>query len=135
MLKTYSRKTFSNSGIAVYLVRRWKIFANELMSDLSQMRKKLTKLTSKPTFVSSKIFNDNLVAVHKIKETLTLNRPAYVGMYILDFSKTLMCEFNYNYIKKNYGDKSKLLFTDTDSLNYEIKTDDVYRLSEGKTHV
>ena len=42
--------------------------------------KKLLKLTSKPTYVSSKIFNENLVAVHKIKETLTLNRPAYVGM-------------------------------------------------------
>ena len=41
-------------------------------------KKKLLKLTSKPTYVSSKIFNENLVAVHKIKETLTLNRPAYV---------------------------------------------------------
>ena len=49
--------------------------------------KKLLKLTSKPTYVSSKIFNENLVAVHKIKETLTLNRPAYVGMCILDLSK------------------------------------------------
>ena len=40
--------------------------------------------------LDSKIFNENLVAVHKIKETLTLNRPAYVGMCILDLSKTLM---------------------------------------------
>ena len=40
-------------------------------------KKKLDKLTSKPTYVSSKIFNENLMAVHKIKETLTLNRPAY----------------------------------------------------------
>ena len=52
--------------------------------------KKLDKLTSKPTFVSSKIFNENLMAVHKVKETLTLNRPAYVGMCILDLSKTLI---------------------------------------------
>ena len=50
--------------------------------------KKLDKLTLKPTYVSSKIFNENLMAVHKIKETLTLNRPAYVGMCILDLSKT-----------------------------------------------
>ena len=49
--------------------------------------KKLDKLTSKPTYVSSKIFNENLMAVHKVKETLTLNRPAYVGMCILDLSK------------------------------------------------
>ena len=38
--------------------------------------KKLDKLTAKPTYVSSKIFNENLMAVHKVKETLTLNRPA-----------------------------------------------------------
>ena len=38
--------------------------------------KKLDKLTSKPTYVSSKIFNENLMTVHKVRETLTLNRPA-----------------------------------------------------------
>ena len=74
--------------------------------------KKLTKLVSKPTYISSKLFNENLVAVHKIKETLTLNRPAYIGMCILDLSKTLMYDFHYNYIKDKYGDKAKLLFTD-----------------------
>ena len=89
--------------------------------------KKLMKMTSKPTYVSSKIFNENLVAVHKIKETLTLNRPAYVGMCILDLSKTLMYDFHYNFVKKKYGSKAKLLFTDTDSLTYEIEADDVYQ--------
>ena len=88
---------------------------------------KLLKLVSKPTYVSSKIFNENLVAVHKIKETLTLNRPAYVGMCILDLSKTLMYDFHYNYIKDKYGDKARLLFTDTDSLTYEIEAKDVYK--------
>ena len=65
--------------------------------------KKLLKLTSKPTYVSSKIFKENLVAVHNIKETLTLNRPAYVGMCILDLTKTLMYDFHYGYVKKKYG--------------------------------
>ena len=88
---------------------------------------KLSKMAAKPTYVSSKIFNENLVAVHKIKETLTLNRPAYVGMCILDLSKTLMYDFHYNYIKQKYGSKAKLLFTDTDSLTYEIETSDVYQ--------
>ena len=88
--------------------------------------KKLLKMVAKPTYVSSKIFNENLVAVHKIKETLTLNRPAYVGMCILDLSKTLMYDFHYNYIKQKYGSKAKLLFTDTDSLTYEIEAKDVY---------
>ena len=89
--------------------------------------KKLDKLTSKPTYVSSKILNGNLMEVHKIKEALTLNRPAYVGMCILDLSKTLMYDFHYNYIKEKYGDRAKLLFTDTDSLTYEIEAEDVYQ--------
>ena len=89
--------------------------------------KKLDKLTSKPTYVSSKIFNKNLMAVHKVKEALTLKRPAYVGMCILDLSKTLMYDFHYNYIKRRYRDRAKLLFTDTDSLTYEIEMEDVYK--------
>ena len=90
-------------------------------------KEKLLKLASKPTYVSSKIFNENLVAVHKIKETLTMNRPAYIGMCILDLSKTLMYDFHYNYIKHKCGNKAKLLFTDTDSLTYEIETKDAYK--------
>ena len=89
--------------------------------------KKLDKLTSKPTFVSSKIFNKNLMAVHKVKETLTLNRSAYVGMCILDLSKMLMYEFHYNYIKKKYNNRARPLFTDTDSLTYEIEAEDVHK--------
>ena len=90
-------------------------------------QKKLSQLVSKPTYVNSKIFNEDLVAVHKIKETLTLDRPAYVGMCILDLSKRLMYDFHYNYIKSRYGKKAKLLFIDTDSLCYEIEIEDIYR--------
>ncbi|CAB4028814.1 Hypothetical predicted protein [Paramuricea clavata] len=61
-----------------------------------------------------------------MKEVLTLNKPCYVGMSILDLSKTLMYDFHYNTIKKEYGNNSRLLFTDTDSLMYELKTDNVY---------
>ena len=86
--------------------------------------KKLLKLTTKATYVSSKIFNENLVAVHKIKEALILNRLAYVGMCILELSKTLMYDFHHNYIKKKYVDRAELLFTDTDSLTYEIEAED-----------
>ena len=47
-------------------------------------------------------------------------------MYILELSKVLMYEFHYEYIKNKYGNNSRLLFTDTDSLVYEIKTEDAY---------
>ena len=87
----------------------------------------LKRYTSRPTFINCKIFNENLVAINNIKETIKLNKPAYVGMCILDLSKTLMYDFHYNYIKQKYGSKAKLLFTDTDSLTYEIEAEDVYQ--------
>ena len=61
---------------------------------------KLKRLVAKPTYVSCKIFDGGLVAVNRVKEILTLDRPAYVGMCILDLSKTLMYDFHYNYILK-----------------------------------
>ena len=82
--------------------------------------------TAKPTFVSCKIFHENLVAIHMKKNFLLLDKPSYVGMCILDLSKVLMYDFHYNFIKEKYGDRAKLLFTDTDSLCYHILTDDVY---------
>ena len=72
---------------------------------------------SKPSFVSQKIFNKNFVA----KPVLTLNKPIYAGFSILDLSKLLMYEFHYKYI--NSKSSANLLFTDTDSLLYEIKTE------------
>ena len=64
------------------------------------------------------------VVIHEIKPVLTLNKPIYVGFSILDLSKLLMYEFHYKYIKSKSD--AKLLFTDTDSLVYKIKTEDVY---------
>ena len=78
------------------------------------------------SFVSQKIFSRNFVAIHEIKPVLTLDKPIYVGFSILDLSRLLMYEFHYNYIAVKYGCCAKLLFKDTDSLVYQIETDDVY---------
>ena len=88
---------------------------------------KARKLIAKPNFRSRKIFNENLISVHMKKTSLLMNKPVYLGMCILDLSKTVMYDFHYNYIKQKYGDKAKLPFTDTDSLMYEIETEDFYK--------
>ena len=85
------------------------------------------KLAAKPNYDSRKIFNENLVSVHMKKTSLTMNKPVYLGMSILDLSKIVMFDFHYKYIKPKYGDKAKLLFTDTDSFLYEIQTEDFYK--------
>ena len=85
------------------------------------------RLTCKPNYQHHTIFCENLTAVHMKKVSLKFNKPVYLGMSILDLSKTLMYDFHYNYIKPKYGERSKLLFTDTDSLAYEIQTEDFYR--------
>ena len=84
------------------------------------------KLAAKTNFGRFTIFDENLIAVHMKRIKLVYNKPIYLGMCILDLSKTLMYDFHYNYIKNKYGDKAKLLFTDTDSLAYEIETEDFY---------
>ena len=85
------------------------------------------KLTAKPNYNSCKIFNENLVSVHMKKTSLTMNKPVYLGMSILELSKIIMFDFHYKYIKPKYGNKAKLLFTDTDSFLYEIQTEDFYK--------
>ena len=76
--------------------------------------------------MSHKLFDNKLVKIRKSKLSLNLNKPAYIGMCVLELSKVLMYEFHCDYLKNIYENKSKLLFTDTDSLMYEIKTEDVY---------
>ena len=86
--------------------------------------KDYVKCISKPSFISQKIFSKNFVAIHQVKPVLILNKPIYVGLSILDSIKLLMYKFHYEYTKNNFY--AKLLFTDTDSLVYENKTEDVY---------
>lgn len=84
--------------------------------------KKAEKLVASPSFTSFTKIDDELVAIHRKLTTLTLSRPVQCGAAILDISKVLMYNFHYNVILKKYGSNAKLLFTDTDSLTYEITT-------------
>ena len=86
--------------------------------------KDFLKYTSKPTYVTHISFDKNVAAIHEIKPVLVLNKPIYVRFTVLELSKWMMYDFHYNFIKKNFN--AELLFTDTDSLTYEIKSEDVY---------
>ena len=55
-----------------------------------------------------------------------MNKPIYLGMSILDISKTLMYKFWYDYFKPKYGDRAKLCYTDTDSFIIHIITEDFF---------
>ena len=83
------------------------------------------KYTSRPTYITHKIFEEDYAAIHEIKTILMLNKPIYVKFTALDLSKWKMYDFHYNFIKNNFN--AELLITDTDSLIYEIKSEDVYK--------
>ena len=100
---------------------------NRVDIELVNNKKQAEKLSAKPNFNHCNIFSEDLVAIHMKKTKLVFNKPVYLGMCILDLSKTLMYGFHYNYIKQKYGDKAKLLLTDTDSLKYEIQTEDFHK--------
>ena len=91
---------------------------------LANNAKDFLKYTSRPTYVTHKLFNKDYAAIHEIKPVLVLNKPIYVGFTVLDLSKWIMYDFHYNFIKKNLN--AELLFTDTDSLVYEIKSENIY---------
>ena len=93
---------------------------------LASHKKDYLKWTSKPNYMSQKILENDSVLIREIYVTLTLNKPAYAGMCMLNFSNVLMYVFHYDYTKNKYGNNSRLLFTDTDSLIFEVKTKDVY---------
>ena len=62
-------------------------------------KKDFSKYTSRPTYVTHKLFNKNFAAFHEIKQVLVLNKPIYVGFTVLDLSKWLTYYFHYNFIK------------------------------------
>ena len=84
------------------------------------------ELVSEPNYHKTKHFSDNLLAIEMNKTKVKINKPVYIGMSILDISKTLMYEFWYDYVKPKYKDKAKLCYTDTDSFVINIFTEDFF---------
>ena len=78
--------------------------------------KDFLKYTSRPTYITHKIFNKDFAAIHEIKPVLMLNKPIYIGFTVLDLSKWKMYDFHYKFFKKNFN--AELLFTVTDSFTY-----------------
>ena len=70
---------------------------------------------------------ENFVGNRNEKNKVKMNKPLYLGMSILDISKTLLYKFWYDYSKPKYGDRAKLCYTDTDSFVIYIKTEDFYK--------
>ena len=92
---------------------------------LINYKKTYLRCFNKPNLISQNFFDKNFVAVHCSKTVLTLNKPIYIGFCILELSKLLMYKFHYDYVLKTFNGV-KLLFTDTDSLVYEIKNGNAY---------
>ena len=89
--------------------------------------KRRNQLASEPNYHTTKYFSENLMAIEmKKKKKVKKNTQIYLGMSILDISKTLMYEFWYDYVKPKYKDKAKLCYMDTDSFVINIFTEDFF---------
>ena len=88
--------------------------------------KRRNQFASEPNYHTTKYFSENLIAIEMKKRKVKMNNLIYLGMSILDISKTLMYEFWYDYIKPKYQDRAKLCYRDTESFIIHIKTEDFY---------
>ena len=77
---------------------------------------------SEPNYQTTKFFRETLLATQVL-----IKKPEYLGLSVLDLSKTLMYEFRDDYLKPKYGKNVKLCNMDTDSLIVPVKADDIYK--------
>ena len=82
---------------------------------------------SEPNYHTTKFFTENLLAIEMRKTQILMNKSVYLGLSVLDLSKTVMYEFWYDYVKPNYDKNAKLCYVDTDSLIVHLKTDSIYQ--------
>ena len=87
---------------------------------------KKKKLVSEPNYYTTKTFSENLLLIEMKKTKVKMNKFVYLGMSILDISKTLMYTFWYDYYNPKYKDRAKLFYTDTDSFIVNIITKEFF---------
>ena len=87
---------------------------------------KRNKLVSEPNYHTTKRFSENLLATEMKKTKVKMNKPAYLGMSILDISKNLMYKFWYDYFKPKYGNRAKLCYADTGNFIINIINEDFF---------
>ena len=85
--------------------------------------KRINQLLSEPNYHTTKSFSENLVAIEMKKTKVKMNKPVYLGLSILEISKTLMYEVWFDYMKPNYGDNVKLCNMDIYSFIMHIKAE------------
>ena len=84
-------------------------------------------LVSERNYHTTKFFTENLLAIEIRKIRIILNNLVYLGLSILDLSKTVMYEIWYDYVKPKYGENVKFCYMDTDSFIFHVKTDYIYK--------
>ena len=84
---------------------------------------KLFNIRNKLSYL--KFLTENLLTIEIRKTQILMNKPNYLGLSILDLSKTVIYEFQYDYVKSKYGEKAKLCYVDADSFIVQIKTNDI----------
>ena len=89
--------------------------------------KRRNHLVSEPNYQTTKLFTEKLLAIEMKKTQIIMNKPAYLGLSILDLSKTVMYECWCDYVKPKYGEKARLCYMDTDSFIFHVKTNDIYK--------
>ena len=99
---------------------------NHMDFELVDTQARIQKCINNPNYKGCHIIHEELAGVEKVKTILTLEKPIYLGMSILDLSKHHMYSFYYDVMKKKYGDKIKLVYTDTDSYVLQTMTDDIF---------
>ena len=94
--------------------------------DLVNCVERAEKLNRSPEYLNFTIFSEKLVAIHKKKTIVKCMKPIYIGFVVLELSKLKMYQTYYKYLKPKFGDRIKLLYTDTDSFILHIESDDLY---------